>query len=51
MPRGSPVLQHQAGMGARVDPQRFGALSDDNAVLALALGAAQTHHQRQPTTG
>ncbi len=40
------MLQHQAGMATRVDLERFEALIDENAVLACALGAAQTRHQR-----
>lgn len=40
------MLQHQAGMAARVDLDRLEALIDENAVLARALGAAQARHQR-----
>ena len=41
------MLQHQAGMAARVDLNRFEALIDENAVLARALGTAQQRSTRQ----
>jgi hypothetical protein len=41
------MLQHQAGMAARVDLDRFEALIDENAVLARELGAAQQRCTRQ----
>ena len=44
------MLQHQAGMAARIDLARFEALIDENAVLARALGAAQQRGQRQADT-
>lgn len=41
------MLQHQAGMAARVDLDRFEALIDENAVLARALAGAQQRSQQQ----
>lgn len=41
------MLQHQAGMAARVDLDRFEALIDENGVLARELGAAQQRSSRQ----
>lgn len=41
------MLQHQVGMGRRVDLERFEALIDENAVLARELGAAQQRSMRQ----
>ena len=40
------MLQHQIGMACRIDLQRFGALVDENAVLARELGAAQQRATR-----
>jgi len=44
---GVHMLQHQAGMAARVDIDRFEALLDENAVLARELAAAQQRSTRQ----
>ena len=41
------MLQHQVGMGRRVDLQRFEALIDENAVLASELRNAQQRCTRQ----
>lgn len=41
------MLQHQAGMAARVDANRFSALLEENAVLARELAAAQQRSMRQ----
>ena len=41
------MLQHQVGMGRRVNLQRFEALVDENAVLARELRAAQQRATRQ----
>ncbi len=41
------MLQHQAGMTARMDLNRFEALIDENAVLTRALAAAQQRSTRQ----
>lgn len=41
------MLQHQAGMAARADLDRFEALIDENAVLARQLGAAQRRSTSQ----
>jgi hypothetical protein len=41
------MLQHQAGMAARVDLHRFDALVDENAVLARDLRMAQQRSTRQ----
>ncbi len=41
------MLQHQVGMGRRVDLQRFEALIDENAVLASELRSAQQRCTRQ----
>ena len=41
------MLQHQAGMAARVDVARFEALLDENAVLTRELAAAQQRSTRQ----
>ncbi len=41
------MLQHQAGMAARVDLQRFEAMLEENAVLARELGAVQQRSTRQ----
>ncbi|HET7865099.1 MAG TPA: DUF2325 domain-containing protein [Burkholderiaceae bacterium] len=43
------MLQHQAGMAARVDLNRFEALIDENAVLTRALATAQQRSTRQAT--
>jgi len=44
---GVHMLQHQAGMAARIDFGRFQALLDENAVLARELGNAQRRSTRQ----
>jgi hypothetical protein len=44
---GVHMLQHQAGMAARVDFDRFEALLDENAVLARELAGAQQRNTRQ----
>ncbi|ROZ79895.1 DUF2325 domain-containing protein [Ramlibacter sp. WS9] len=44
---GVHMLQHQAGMAARVDFDRFEALLDENAVLSRELGAAQQRSTHQ----
>ena len=44
---GVHMLQHQAGMAARMDLGRFEALLDENAVLARELGTAQQRSTRQ----
>lgn len=41
------MLQHQAGMAARVDLHRFEALLQENAVLGRELGGAQQRSMRQ----
>ena len=41
------MLQHQAGMAARVDLQRFEAMLEENAVLARELGTVQQRSTRQ----
>jgi hypothetical protein len=41
------MLQHQAGMAARVDLDRFESLIDDNAVLTRELAIAQQRGLRQ----
>jgi hypothetical protein len=41
------MLQHQAGMAARMDFDRFEALLDENAVLTRELAAAQQRSTRQ----
>lgn len=41
------MLQHQVGMAARVDVERFDALLDENAVLTRALAGAQQRCTRQ----
>ncbi|MBN9203765.1 DUF2325 domain-containing protein [Methylibium petroleiphilum] len=41
------MLQHQAGMAARVDLDRFEALLLENAVLSRELGGAQQRSMRQ----
>ncbi|MEO9101328.1 MAG: DUF2325 domain-containing protein [Burkholderiaceae bacterium] len=43
------MLQHQAGMAARVDLQRFEAMLEENAVLARELGAVQQRSTRHAT--
>ena len=40
------MLQHQAGMAARVDLQRFEAMLEENAVLARELGVVQQRSTR-----
>lgn len=44
---GVHMLQHQAGMAARMDFDRFEALLDENAVLTRELAAAQQRSTRQ----
>jgi hypothetical protein len=44
---GVHMLQHQAGMAARMDFDRFEALLDENAVLARELATAQQRNTRQ----
>lgn len=43
------MLQHQAGMAARVDSARFAAVMEENAVLARELAAIQQRATRQAT--
>ena len=43
---GVHMLQHQAGMTARIDRQRFVAVMDENAVLARELADAQQRSTR-----
>lgn len=43
------MLQHQAGMAARVDLDRFEALLEENGIVARGLAAAQQRSTRQAT--